>query len=909
MNAMPKPPTAAMLWRFGNAEFDEAAFVLRVAGSECDLQTRPLQVLQLLLRHAGEVVTREEILDAVWGHRHIADTTLNSAVSRLRRALGDEELRIIGNVARVGYRLGVPVRADAIEAAVGPGALSLKAGQGVPGRPDFVLAEPLGTGEVEVWLARQKHTRTLRVFKFALDGPRLTSLKREVTLARVLRETLGERADLVYPLDWNFETLPFFIELPHAGSNLIDWAQTQGGIASVALQRRIELLADIAETVAAAHDAGVLHKDLKPANVLIDAANARARVIDFGCGQLLDPERLAELKVTRMGFTREEIGEYSRGGTALYLAPEVLNGHAPTMQADVYALGVMLYQLCIGELQAPITPGWQSRIADELLREDIEAAAHGEPARRLASAAELAARLRSLPARRAAREHERALRERADAMQQALETQRARRPWIVAAIAVLAIGLVASSALFLFARAQREEALRQQDEALRQKRIAEATRGFLRDDVMRAANPDYRSGAQEVSVNDAIRSAAGKVAQRFARQPGLEAEVRGELGSLYNQTTEYRLAAAEFERALELFAHDPRADARSLTLTRYRLAQALVGQYDYPKARAVLDATAEPAGADDEVALARDIAWGNYYYRTGDSAAALAYRERAVADLRRLDPDDTLALALAQIQLANIHRVLHHDGEARRIADAVAADLLVRQLDDTTAYATVLALSARLAYNRHDYAQAQEQGSAAADLIRKIAARDTITVVEALSYVSAAQTASGDYAQARATTQRCYDALVALKHPSAIAAAIGLAHIDYLAGDRAALPRMQRLVGEYETAARATTGRPPPIAMSGRFDLADDLLDAGAATQLPAIRELVASLDLAAYERDTGELDWPARFDALRGRLALLEGDKARARQLLEPAIAAMSEAKSARHQIERAQRALAAAK
>ena len=97
--------------------------------------------------------------------------------------------------------------------------------------------------------------------------------------------------------------------------------------------------------------------------------------------------------------------------------------------------------------------------------------------------------------------------------------------------------------------------------------------------------------------------------------------------------------------------------------------------------------------------------------------------------------------------------------------------------------------------------------------------------------------------------------------------------------------------------------------MSGRFDLADDLLAAGDAGQLPAVRELVASLDLAAYERDTGEHDWPQRIKALQGRLALREGDKARAVQLLEPALVAMIEAKSARHQIERAQRALAAAK
>src|SRR5258708_4553349 len=127
MIAVPKLPAAAVtLWRFADAEFDEAAFVLRVGGVECDLPTRPLQVLQLLLRHAGEVVTREEILDAVWGHRHITDSTINSLISRLRRALGDDELRIIGNVARVGYKLSVPVFGEVIESVAGPGTPWLK---------------------------------------------------------------------------------------------------------------------------------------------------------------------------------------------------------------------------------------------------------------------------------------------------------------------------------------------------------------------------------------------------------------------------------------------------------------------------------------------------------------------------------------------------------------------------------------------------------------------------------------------------------------------------------------------------------------------------------------------------------------------------------------------------------------
>lgn len=903
MNAQPNPtPSTPLLWRFGPAEFDEAAFVLRVGGVECDLQMRPLQVLQLLLRHAGEVVTREEILDAVWGHRHITDSTINSLISRLRRALGDEEFRIVGNVARVGYRLGVPVHAEPI-AGFAPAASPLKAGSAVPHRADFVLAEPLGSGgEVEVWLARHRHTREPRVFKLALDGPRLSSLKREVTLARVLRRTLGERADFVQPIDWNFETLPFSIELPYAGRNLIEWAQAQGGLAAVPLERRIALLADIAETVAAAHGAGVLHKDLKPANVLMDEASPRPRVVDFGCGGLLDPERLAELEVTRMGFTREDVGTSSAAGTALYLAPEVLDGQAPTAQADVYALGVMLYQFCIGQLQTPITPGWQSRIDDELLREDIEAAAHGDLARRLGSAAELAQRLRSLPQRREAIGNERALRERAHALQRALETQRARRPWIVATIALLASGLVASTALLLFAHRQREEALHQQS-------VAEATRRFLREDILRATSPERRSSPHETRLIDAIRAAADKVGARFAGKPRLEAEVRGELGSLYSQTSEYPLAVEQFRRALDLLANEPDASPRSLALTRYRLAQALVGQYEPVQARAVLDATTMPDAADAEVAFARDLAWGDYHYRTGNAALALPYRENAVADLLRLDADDALAIALARIQLANIHRVLHHHDDARRLADDVAGELAARGLDGTVAHATAVALSARLAHDRHDYAQAIAQGTAAANLMRDLAGHDTMAVVEALSYVSSAQIATGDYAQARMTTQRCHDALVALGHPAAAAAAIGLAHVDYLGGDDAALPRMRRLVDDYDAESRARTGRPPPLAMSGRFDLADDLLASGTADALPLVRDLLASLDPAAWQRDTGEPDWPPRFEALQGRLALLEGDKARARKHLEPAIAAMIEAKSPRHQIERAQRALAAAR
>src|SRR3546814_1571860 len=73
-------------WRFGAVEFDEARHELRVAGLPVEIEHRPLQVLALLLRHVGEVVTKEELFDEVWAGRVTVDHVLATAVGKLRRA-------------------------------------------------------------------------------------------------------------------------------------------------------------------------------------------------------------------------------------------------------------------------------------------------------------------------------------------------------------------------------------------------------------------------------------------------------------------------------------------------------------------------------------------------------------------------------------------------------------------------------------------------------------------------------------------------------------------------------------------------------------------------------------------------------------------------------------------------------
>src|SRR5438132_6195225 len=397
------------LWRFAGREFDESRLELRVNGKPVELELKPLAILVQRLLHAGEVVTKDALLDAVWPGLTVVEGSLSTAIYKLRKALGDEESAIVLTVPRVGYRLGAPVHSKTIWAPRLTAELGFKGGDAVPGRGHWRLVRALDVSAgSEVWLARHPKTRELRVFKFASSAVRLKGLKREVTVSRFLRESLGARPDFVRVLEWNFDTHPYFMESEYGGPNFAEWAESQGGLARIPLRVRLDLLADVARAVASAHAAGVLHKDLKPANILVmPAANGGwlTKAADFRSASLVEPSRLKALGITNLGITQTgDPRTASITGTLMYLAPEVLSGQSPAASADVYALGVMLYQLAIGDFRMPISPGWESGIEYPLIREDIADAACGDSARRLASAAELAERLLACDRRRRARD-------------------------------------------------------------------------------------------------------------------------------------------------------------------------------------------------------------------------------------------------------------------------------------------------------------------------------------------------------------------------------------------------------------------------------------------------------------------------------------------------------------------------
>ena len=128
------PEFSGCLWSFAGRTFDESRLELRVGDQPVEIELKPLEVLLYLLRHAGEVVTKSELLDAVWPGLNVVEGSLSTAVYKLRKALGDEDSSIVVTAPRVGYRLAVTAHAEASLLSSSPAPLLRAGGSPVPGR-------------------------------------------------------------------------------------------------------------------------------------------------------------------------------------------------------------------------------------------------------------------------------------------------------------------------------------------------------------------------------------------------------------------------------------------------------------------------------------------------------------------------------------------------------------------------------------------------------------------------------------------------------------------------------------------------------------------------------------------------------------------------------------------------------
>jgi serine/threonine-protein kinase len=170
-----------------------------------------------------------------------------------------------------------------------------------------------------------------------------------------------------------------------------DLASLLRRIGRLPADKATEIARQLCAGLAAAHDAGILHRDLKPANVMIDG-RGRVRITDFG---------LAELE--------ERVDRREIAGTPAYMAPEQLTGGEPSVRSDIYALGLVLYEMVTGRpaftadslldrarqanATTPPAPSAFAKEVDPAIDRIVQRCLERDPARRPASALSVAAAL------------------------------------------------------------------------------------------------------------------------------------------------------------------------------------------------------------------------------------------------------------------------------------------------------------------------------------------------------------------------------------------------------------------------------------------------------------------------------------------------------------------------------------
>jgi non-specific serine/threonine protein kinase len=670
---MPSENEQQYRWAFGAGEFDETALRLTRHGEPLQVEPKPLKLLAFLLRNAGEIVTRDEIQSEVWEDRVTVANAIPTAIGKLRKALDDDCTIRIETVPRSGYRLVGEYERTAV-GRIASNRLSLVSGDPVPLRSEWVLTEQIkATAYSDVWLARDRSGMSQRVFKFPIDGGRLSSLKREAALNRLLAESLGERDDIALMADTNFSEPPFFVAYEYEGLNLREWAETGDRFRGMGRDERLALFSRVCGAVSAAHGVGILHKDIKPENILIAErpdGSLAVKLGDFGSGELLEPEQLERLRLTREA-TAASREDSDQSGTLMYMAPELAQTGTATVRSDVFALGVVLFQMLTGDFGRPLTPGWRRDIDDELVIEDIAAATDQDPARRPDSAAELARRIDSLALRRQRAKEAKRRKAEFEQAQRELERQRARRPWIWGLVATLTLGLGLSIHLY-----REAEEGRRQAEAFVEK--MQAVQQFLSRDIIGRANPLNPQYDPEAGIGAVLDSAAKTIDERFGDTPRAAAGLHRSVAGAFAALRRDEAALEHFGKAYALYADTLGPTNPTTAGVGYEQASALVRSQEYDRARELIaridSETDRRFEHHPEVAYRRAFSQALLHAGLYDIETAVQFFQQAIEHYRTADLREPNQLARFQLAMADAHIRLAQPEQAQKIAEQLQSE-------------------------------------------------------------------------------------------------------------------------------------------------------------------------------------------------------------------------------------------
>jgi serine/threonine protein kinase len=233
---------------------------------------------------------------------------------------------------------------------------------------DYQLEELIGSGGFgAVYRASSPSLQYLPLaIKFCLNRSLLPALQQERANLERLMQAGGEAWSprLVRLYGYNLEhRTPYLVYEFIPGGDLVRWlASHQARVGrGLTAAEALALITQVAEALAFAHERGLVHRDLKPANVLM-ASDGTIKLADFGIGGLVARQAVQASGIGRMPSSRlssaEQASLFRGAGTPLYMSPEQKQGATPDLRQDVYSLGVMWYQLLIGDVTREMAHGW-----------------------------------------------------------------------------------------------------------------------------------------------------------------------------------------------------------------------------------------------------------------------------------------------------------------------------------------------------------------------------------------------------------------------------------------------------------------------------------------------------------------------------------------------------------------------
>lgn len=362
---------SSTLIRFGGEfELDARAYELRRNGQLLKLERIPTDVLLLLIEGHGELVSRDKIAERVWGKDVFLDTdnSINAAVRKIRQVLGDdpEHPHFVQTLTGRGYRFIAPIEeVSPPSPAPSPSSSQSLDTQDLIGKKvsHYRVLQVLGGGGMGVVHQAEDLKLGRRVAIKFLPNELSTNLK---AFARFEREARAASAldhpniCSIYQLG-EHEGQPFIVMQLLEGQTLREWIESAASKpAHGRLKEMVRLAIEIADGLEAAHQKGIIHSDIKPANIFI-TNQGHAKILDFGIARHLESQGLGGVLTPENVNTDSAPGVVDSVatrtgasiGTPSYLSPEQILGQKLDARSDLFSFGLVLYEMASGRRAFP----------------------------------------------------------------------------------------------------------------------------------------------------------------------------------------------------------------------------------------------------------------------------------------------------------------------------------------------------------------------------------------------------------------------------------------------------------------------------------------------------------------------------------------------------------------------------